>query len=397
MGIRQLLSLVTAVMFSAVSLFLGVGSASATTTGPETVVSGTFLRNVAFTPDGDEVWITAYSDKKLRGFTTDSAQTSLGAIDLPGTPEGIVILPDGIHAVVPMSDLNDLAYVNLDTAVVTRPFATSADYPADIALSPDGEYVAVSYFFGREATIFSLSDFSIVDTWDTSGKAATVTYTPDGSTILVTDYDSNVVRAYIPGLDLPVQFSVGAGPFGQAFAPDASRYLVVNSGDNTITDFSGDELATASITTRAAGTQVQFASFTPDGSQVWVMAMGESKIRIYDAYDWTEQTAIDIGGMPRQVVFTPDGCQAYVSLESANSIVRYQLDPCLAPATVDDGDGDGDGDGDIAGVGDGEIVEKSLANTGTDSLAGFATVAGALALLMVGASLLLLRRRALGR
>jgi len=386
MGIRRLLSLVTALALAAVSIFLGAGAASATTTGPETVVSGSFLRNVAFTPDGAHVWVTSYGLQKLLGFTTDSAQTAVGSIDLPGNPEGIVILPDGIHAVVPISNINDLAYVNLDTGVVTRPFAASADYPADIALSPDGNYVAVSYFFGREATIFRLSDFSVVDTWDTSGKAATVTFTPDGTGILVTDYDSNVVRLYVAGLDIPVQASVGTSPFGQTFSPDGGRYLVVNSGDNTISDLNSADIISATLTTRAAGTQVQFASFTPDGTQVWVMAMGENKIRIYDAASWSELTPIEISGMPRQVVFTPDGCQAYVSLESANAIVRYQLDPCFAPASSGDGDSAGAGDG------SGSSAGTTLANTGTNDPANTAWALFALAVLTAGAGALIVRR-----
>jgi DNA-binding beta-propeller fold protein YncE len=389
MGIRRLLSLVTAMAFAAVTVFLGGGAASATTTGPESVVNGSFLRNVAFTPDGDQVWVTSYGLQKLLGFSTDSAQTAVRTIDLPGNPEGIVILPDGIHAVVPISDLDDLAYVNLETGVVTRPFEASADYPADIALSPDGNYVAVSYFFGREATIFSLTDFSIVDTWDTSGKAATVAYMPEGVGITVTDYDSNVVRAYVPGLDIPVQASVGTGPFGQTYAPDGSRYLVVNASDNTISDFNSADIVTGAITTRAGGAQIQFASFTPDGSQVWVMAMGESKIRIYESTTWNELTSIDIAGMPRQVVFTPDGCQAYVSLESANEIVRYQLDPCFTPESSG---GDGDGETDTSGTDGTEEVQRSLANTGIKGDANTAWTLFALAVLTAGAGALVVRR-----
>jgi DNA-binding beta-propeller fold protein YncE len=387
MGIRRLLSLVIALAFAAVSVFLGVGAASATTTGPETVVSGSFLRNLAFTPDGSEVWVTSYDTHKIFGFTTDSAQTSLGTIDLPGTPEGIVILPDGIHAVVPMSDLDDLAYVNLDTQVVTRPFASPGkDYPADIALSPDGTRVAVSYFLGNAVTIFNLSDFSIVQTWNTGGWAATVAFTPDGSSILVTDYQSNVVDVFVPGVSVPVSVPVGGFPFGQAFSPDGSRYLLAETGPGNISDLNAANLLSAPLTTQL-GFANQYMGFTPDGSQIWVPSLEENKIRIFDAASWTELPSIDLAGHPRQVWFTPDGCQAYVQLETGSAVVRYQLDPCFTPASSG-----GDGDTDTSGTDGTEEVEKSLANTGVNGDVNTTWTMFALAVLTAGAGALIVRR-----
>jgi DNA-binding beta-propeller fold protein YncE len=254
-------------------------------------------------------------------------------------------------------------------------------------LSPDGTQVAVSYFFGSAATIFNLSDFSIVQTWDTTGWASTVLFSPDGSSIAVPDYSANVVHVFVPGFGIPVAIPVGSQPSGGAFSPSDNRYIVVNAGAGTISDFDDDNIAFGTILSRPAGNSAAFAAFTPDGAQVWVPSLDENKIHIYNSLDWQEQTAIEIAGNPRQLWFTPDGCQAYVQLETGSAVVRYQLDPCFTPESSG-----GDGETDTSGTDGTEEVEKSLANTGGNADTNTGWTLFALAVLTAGAGALVVRR-----
>lgn len=351
-----------------------VSSASAATTGPETVATGTFMRNIAFTPDSAQVWITSYSAKELVGYTTDSAQTRIRTISLPGIPEGVVVLADGIHALVPFSDLNDVGYINLATGVVTRPFAVNSDaYPADIALSPDGNYVGVSYFFGQAVAMYRTSDWALVQRWSLPGWASTVAFTADSNSMTVTDFQNDQVHVLTRGSATVVDVSVGRQPFGQLLAPDGSSFVVLNSGAGTAIQFMGGNVRTGIPAMRVSGQGAQFASFTPDSSQVWVAALGENNVRIFNSSDWSEQSPLSIPGGPRQVQFSPNGCLAYVALENANTVVRYHLAPCLAASSS------GGSQGGSFASGSGAVSAAELARTGASPansmLVGALTVA----------------------
>lgn len=114
-------------------------------------------------------------------------------------------------------------------------------------------------------------------------------------------------------------------------------------------------------------------------------------VRIYDAATWTEQTPISISGMPMHVWFTPDGCLAYVQLESGSTVVRYHLAPCLTPPVVNNGGSQGSSNGsNSVSLNSSQSV---LAATGQDAR-GWALLAVSILGLGVGLVLKGYRRRA---
>ena len=101
---------------------VGTQKADASVSAPTTVVDASGVRTVAVTPDGSALWVIQMSTHELLGFSTASGHASLGTIALPGQPEDVEIMSDGVHALVPISDLNTVAVVNLSTRTVSTPF-----------------------------------------------------------------------------------------------------------------------------------------------------------------------------------------------------------------------------------------------------------------------------------
>jgi YVTN family beta-propeller protein len=143
---------------------------------------------------------------------------------------------------------------------------------------------------------------------------------PAGAAVTVTTADGEVLR--------------GDTPFREELVAGTADVEVTADGYQTITDLVevdrdldvSWELGPPGLLHRKVGTfevgsQPKQVAYTPDGSQVWVTLLGARGVEVYDANSFERLADVTLGtqGGAVEIIFTPDGDTAYASqMESAS-------------------------------------------------------------------------------
>jgi YVTN family beta-propeller protein len=97
---------------------------------------------------------------------------------------------------------------------------------------------------------------------------------------------------------------------GLGLSFDHRTIAVVSIGSNAVTFI---DTATNSIKhTTYVGRSPHEASFTPDGTEVWVTVRGEDYVAVLDGSTFEEKSRIKVANGPGMQVFSPDGKYGYV-------------------------------------------------------------------------------------
>ena len=132
----------------------------------------------------------------------------------------------------------------------------------------------------------------------------------------------------ITGADVPGSFvetvTVGAHPDMLTFTPDGSKLLVANEGERSEDDAGVDGQGSVTIIDLSGATVVNTASFTSfDGQEDALRTEG---VRISQGI----ATSVDVE--PEYIAISPDGTKAFVTLQENNAIAIIDI----ATATVED-------------------------------------------------------------
>lgn len=143
---------------------------------------------------------------------------------------------------------------------------------------------------------------------------------PAGAAVTVTTTDGEVLS--------------GTTPFEEEIAPGDAELELVADGYQTISDTFAvdDDLALSwelgppgllhrKVGTFEVGSQPKQVAYTPDGTQLWVTLLGARGVEVYDAETFERLAEITLGtqGGAVEIIFAPDGSTAYASqMESAS-------------------------------------------------------------------------------
>ncbi|HWF74310.1 MAG TPA: choice-of-anchor D domain-containing protein [Solirubrobacteraceae bacterium] len=133
---------------------------------------------------------------------------------------------------------------------------------------------------------------------------------------------------------------VGSLPLGIAIAPDAGTAYVVNAG---ATGASGQitplDLATTPVSAEStidiASSPGNFVAIAPNGAKAYMTDPADGKVFPIDltASSATVGSAINVGGNPEGIAFSPDGSKAYVAM-NANPLSPHPGTAEVLPITV---------------------------------------------------------------
>jgi YVTN family beta-propeller protein len=159
-----------------------------------------------------------------------------------------------------------------------------------------------------------------------------VVVSPDSSTVYVANYDSNTVSV-IDAATNTAKFTIATDilPNGLALSADGSTlYVSCQTTHDTVDVIStATNTITATITLGSNEQTFAFITLTPDGSQLYYPI--SNSIYIIDTATNTVSGTINNLGFPgyytaSQVVFTPDGADAYVVATETNHTVLTLVD-----------------------------------------------------------------------
>lgn len=297
-----------------------------------TVVIGSQPAYVAITSDGSQAWTTDYNSNAVVGFTTGATNALVSSWPL-GTfaPSGIAMFPDGTRAAVANYGSDNVSIVTLATGAVFNPPSLDVTFsgPSTVAVSPDGQYLAVGVLDGGQVVLVRTSDWQVQVAYSILGSIADVAFTPDGSTIVATDSAHGEVVLLGVQSQWISTVTTGSDPAGLALSQDGTRLYVALETTQAVDVFS---MPGATFVARImTGSMTNQVAVSPDGSQVWASQIINGKVVVIDTASLAILESRTVIGSPYDIAFTPNGCQVWITQRAAGTDTVMDLDPCLSP------------------------------------------------------------------
>ena len=264
---------------------------------------------------------------QLLGATAVRADLPSSALSAPfavgDLPSQVLMNPDGRTAYVEDQNAGTITFVDVATNSATGTVAVGGGSILNSGLSPDGTrlYAGTDYF-----------GVYIIDT----GTRAVIGQIPASSTgSLITGFAFHPFAPcmYITSRDagnvLTVDLTLNAVVNSWNVAGGRMQGLAVSRDGGTLygTDIQRSKLiswdlpsGSASYTETDVGTPTSPNAFdvkvTPDNAQLYVSALADGAVFVFDRVSRSQVGQIATGGSPRYMGFTHDGSQAVVSNES---------------------------------------------------------------------------------
>ena len=173
-------------------------------------------------------------------------------------------------------------------------------------------------------TSFSVCPLQTLATINVAANPLQLALTPDGTTLLVTSYDSAVTfidtskDTVTATLNLP-----GYNPSGIAISPDGTRAYVTHYFDTNPALLVIDVQARRLVNTvPLPGAYPRTVAVTPDGAQAWVTYLNSTTVTIVDTLSGTVAKGIGLPGpLGMGIAFNPTGTKAFLAGSPANVFV----------------------------------------------------------------------------
>jgi DNA-binding beta-propeller fold protein YncE len=276
-------------------------------------------KQVAFTPDGRELWVTLLGGEGVEVFRVDTGKR-LAVIDLPdfGAVE-VMFEPSGEKAYVSQMETATVFEIDVATKEVLRRFSTDSSWTKVMALSPDGTMLFASNWIGNDVSIIDLTSGDVTRRLPTVRTPRGLYVTPDGAKLYVAGFDQGEIEVFdLESFDSRVVHS--SGGHMRHLVGDPQRGLVYGSDMGTneavVVDTATDEVRVLAATDDTPNTM----DLTPDGRVLAVSNRGMDNPESYylPGPQWGSIILIDsrtgayldavVGGnQPTGLDISPDG------------------------------------------------------------------------------------------
>ncbi len=237
----------------------------------------------------NETWVTSFTDDAITilnadGEVIDSVDTGYGS-----SPYGLVMSPDGFTAYVSLYGSGEVIAINTLNREITAQ-TELGPFAAAMALSPDGETLLVTRF---------ISDLNWGEVWQLNASTLEL----EGTIRLIKDYGADTLQS---GRGVPNYLA------GITFSPDGSRAYVVGKKDNvdrSLILWSGIDTTN---------------DLDDDNTVRTVMATldmsGEQGVDMYDL-----RIDFDNADSPSALQFSPNGEYLFVAFQGTNTVQALDM------------------------------------------------------------------------
>lgn len=192
----------------------------------------------------------------------------------------------------------------------------SCTNPHELAVSPDGQHVALACYGGTTVDLFETETLDRVASIELGADARPhgIVWMADGTIYVTAEGRQSVARIEGALSDDPAVREFPTGKRGShmvAVAPDESAAWTTDLGSRTVTriDLSGDA-APLSVT---VGEEPEGIWLAPDGSALWVSARGSDQAFELDPTTMEVRNTVDTGRFPLRLAIRPQGDVAITS------------------------------------------------------------------------------------
>lgn len=259
--------------------------------------------------------------------------------EIKGVPinHGAAAAPDGRRFYFSSEAEQTLHVVDGHTLQVTKKIPLSGR-PNNISISKDGRKVYVGIVSAPGAVdVIDTERLEKVKSIPTKGGIHNVYVTPDGQYVVAGSIAGKLMTVIDQKTEEPVWtlFNEGVRPIAFETNPDGStkRVFVQLSEFHgfAVVDFAQrKEVARVELPNDIPADKVDKGPFNgspshglgvaPDGKTLWVTSRPNARAYAYSLPDLKLLGAIDVGGRPDWVTFTPDSKQVYIATENTNSV-----------------------------------------------------------------------------
>jgi YVTN family beta-propeller protein len=268
---------------------------------------GTYPDAVAVAPGGRLALVANYSSNTVTPIVLPSNKV-LPAVNAGAGPADVVIAPDGSTAYVTDANSDTVTPINLRTFKPGKPIVVG-NGPQGIVVTPDGSraYVAdagaiiagQSGTIGHDVTPIDLSTGKALTPIRVGNAPVGIAVTPDGSTVFVTNLNSESVTPITVASDTPgASIATAGGPVAVVVAHNDAWVV------NTPAGGEGNNLQPISVTSGVAGKPIklpngaQNLAVLPNGSTAWVVCLNTDKLVAVNLVRHKVSAAIKIRGGP---------------------------------------------------------------------------------------------------
>jgi YVTN family beta-propeller protein len=295
---------------------------------------------VAFTADGTRALVTEFDEGALAILDRASGKV-LRHVATGGTqPTGVAVTPNGALAVVTNSLSGSVAFVDLHT--YTAQILPLRGVSWDVVLSPDGAKAYVSVSQLDEVAVLDVATRKVLGTIPTGRRPRVLAITPDGATVVAANMTAGSIsyldtasrtetaqgrtpavnlrgiavfpdgrQAFVVGQraqnERPTETSIGIWS-NQAFlqVPDGPR----NGVQNLWLDLMGQDVA-----------DPDSVALDPQRRRAFVTCSGGQSLNVVPIRgDGDTLTVRNIGAHPRGLAFTPNGKELWVANMLGNDL-----------------------------------------------------------------------------
>ncbi len=252
---------------------------------------GSQPKQVAFTPDGSEIWVTLLGGKGLEIYDARSL-TEIGSVQLGshGSVE-VIFNQAGTTAYISQMETGSVYEVDVASRKVQRQLNAGGNWTKIMALSPDEKTLYTANWTSHNVGVIDLASGSVVRTFSTVKTPRGLYVTPDGSRLYVAGFENGDISR----IDLATGDSTIITKTGGAMRHLVGDGSYLYADDMALAKVYKVDLATDEVTELAkVDAKPNTIDLSPDGRVLYVSCRGENGENYYlPGPEWGSVVMID--------------------------------------------------------------------------------------------------------
>jgi YVTN family beta-propeller protein len=281
--------------------------------------TGSNPKQVTFTPDSKEMWVTLLGSRGMQVFETATGKlTNTIVLGDKGGAVEVVFTKDGKRAYASQMETASVYEVDTATKQVLRQFATEGSWTKILAFPPDEKTLYAANWSSNDVSVIDLEKGATVKRIKTVRTPRGVVISPDGMRMFVAGFDGGEIqRIDLATEESKVLFSTGGAMRHMSYDEKTNRIYADDMGkaETYTIDLNTETVSTLSKTDSHPNTM----DLSPDGRFLYVSNRGENG-RTYSVPgpEWGSVLVIDTttgktvdamvgGNQPTGLDVSPDG------------------------------------------------------------------------------------------
>ena len=294
---------------------------------------------ISFSEDGRTAYVAAAGENRIT--VIDAVRHEIaGTISVPGTPLGVIPIPNG----------KDLAVARFETGGVARYARSGSPLGGDRGTSAGaslitGPYPGDRYLVSVEEAdsvhVFDARAFTFVASYPTGDRPFPGAATSDGRLAFVPGYSDGTVTVIDLFNDRVLEtVSVGDRPSGGAVLPGDIEYAVVVRGENRVAFINTASHLEVGQLSDGIGESPFSIVVAPNGRLAFVNNTASHDISVIDLAGRRVMRRIPVPDIPIVMAVHPDGSELWISSEGVHRLTviaipeAWRDDPRDRPTTA---------------------------------------------------------------